>query len=276
MTKVGFIGLGEMGGGMVRRIIDAGFATVLWARRPEALTEYQGANVETAANPADLASRVDVIGICVWADDDVREVLDGDRGVLAGCRPETVIAIHSTVEPATCRELAATAAERGVIVLDVPVSGGREVALAGSLAVAIGGDEEAATRCRPVFESFGDPVLYVGPIGAAQSIKLINNALLAANLALADDALTVGEALGVRLEPMQQLLQSASGRSYALDVVVGLRSSQDMRDAARPSLDKDLHSLAAALSHEGGEPQLLLEAAEEALRRMADPPAGWT
>jgi hypothetical protein len=75
---------------------------------------------------------------------------------------------------------------------------------------------------------------------------------------------------------MQQLLQSASGRSYALDVVVGLRSSPDMRGAARPSLDKDVRSLAAASSREGADPQLLLAAAEEALRRMADPPEGWT
>jgi len=72
MTRVGFIGLGEMGGGMVQRIIDAGFPTVLWARRPEALEPFRAANVQAAESPADLASRSDLIGICVWADDDVR------------------------------------------------------------------------------------------------------------------------------------------------------------------------------------------------------------
>jgi 3-hydroxyisobutyrate dehydrogenase len=277
MTRVGFIGLGDMGGGMARRIIDAGFPTVLWARRPEALLPFEGPNVETADGPADLASRVDVIGICVWADDDVRDVLERDDGVLAGCKPGTVIAIHSTIAPATCRELADRAAERDVTVLDVPVSGGREVALSGALTVAIGGDEDAAERCRAFFESFGDPVIYVGPVGAAQSVKLINNALLTANLAIADDALTLGAALGVRTDAIAQWLRSGSGRSYALDVVMGARASQEIRDAARPPLEKDVHALAADVSSQTGvEAQLLLAAAEEALRRMGDPPQGWS
>jgi 3-hydroxyisobutyrate dehydrogenase-like beta-hydroxyacid dehydrogenase len=273
--RVGFIGLGEMGGAMARRIIDAGFTTVLWARRPEALTPFEGERVETADTPADLAARVDLVCVCVWTDDDVREVLGGEQGVLAGCRPGAVVAIHSTVAPATCRELADEAGGRDVTVLDVPVSGGRDVALAGNLAVAVGGDEEAAERCRPVFETYGDPVLYVGPVGAAQAVKLVNNALLAANLAVADDALTVGGALGIRPEAMQQLLRSGSGRSYALDVVIGARGSPEIRAAARPALEKDVHALAAAASAEDAEAALLLRAAEEAVTRLGDPPPGW-
>jgi 3-hydroxyisobutyrate dehydrogenase-like beta-hydroxyacid dehydrogenase len=270
--RVGFIGLGDMGGAMAQRIIDAGFTTVLWARRPEALAPFEGERVETADTPADLAARADLVCVCVWTDDDVREVLGGDQGVLVGCRPGTVIAIHSTVAPATCRELAAEAAEHDVAVLDVPVSGGRDVALAGNLAVAMGGDEETAERCRPVFETFGDPVLHVGPVGAAQAVKLVNNALLAANLAVADDALTVGAALGIKPEAMQQLLRSGSGRSYALDVVIGARGSPEIRAAARPALEKDVHALSAAAD---GDAALLLQAAEEAVQRLGDPPPGW-
>jgi 3-hydroxyisobutyrate dehydrogenase len=276
MTRVGFIGLGDMGGGMVQRIIDAGFPTVLWARRPEALEPFHAANVETTANPAELAARSDVIGICVWADDDVRDVLEGEQGVFAGCNPGAVVAIHSTIAPATCRELAEAAAERGVVVLDVPVSGGRDVALAGALAVAVGGDEKIAEQFRPVFESYGDPVIYVGPVGAAQSVKLINNALLTANLAIADDALTLGAALGARRDAIAQWLRSGSGRSYALDVAMGVRASQEIRDAARPPLEKDVKALAADVASQVGvDAQLLLTAAEEALHRMGDPPEGW-
>lgn len=260
---------------MARRIADAGFRTVLWARRPEVLTEFQGPNVETASSPADLASRSDLVGICVWADEDVRAVMNGDDGLLEGSRPGTVIAIHSTVAPATCRELAADAAERNVIVLDVPVSGGRDVALTGSLTVAIGGDEQAAERCRPVFESFGDPVVYAGPVGSAQSAKLINNALLAANLAVADDALALGASLGIGGEAIAQLLRSGSGRSYGLDVAMGVRSSPDTREAARPALAKDIDSLTADVRPEGDETRLLLHAASEAVRRLGDPPRGW-
>lgn len=276
MTRVGFIGLGDMGGAMARRIIDAGFETVLWARRPEVLAAFAGPGVETATSPAELAARVDLVGICVWADDDVREVLGRDDGVLAGCRPGTVIAVHSTIAPATCRELAETAAASDVVVLDVPVSGGREVALAGKLAVAVGGDEAAATRCRPVFESFGDPVLYIGPVGTAQFVKLVNNTLLTANLVLADDALTLGEELGIRSDALAEMLRHGSGRSYALDVAMGARASAEVREAARPALAKDVESLAAdAASRQSVQGALLVDAAREALRRLADPPTGW-
>jgi 3-hydroxyisobutyrate dehydrogenase-like beta-hydroxyacid dehydrogenase len=276
VTKVGFIGLGDMGGGMVRRVIDAGFPTVVWSRRPEVALELAGPTVEVATTAADLAARCDLVEICVWTDDDVRSVLEGEHGVLAGARPGTVVAIHSTVAPATCRDLERVAAMREVMVLDAPVSGGRDAALAGTLAVAVGGDEDAAARCRPVFESFGDPVVYVGPVGAAQAVKLVNNALLAANLAIADDALSLGDAFGVQRGAMAQWLRSGSGRSYGLDVVMGMRGSEEMRAAARPALEKDVHALEADSGADGGDAALLLEAAEEALRRLADPPATWT
>jgi 3-hydroxyisobutyrate dehydrogenase len=116
----------------------------------------------------------------------------------------------------------------------------------------------------------------MGPIGSAQGVKLINNALLTANLAIADDALTLGAALGVRGDALAQWLRSGSGRSYALDVVMGARASQEIRDAARPPLEKDVHALADLSAQEDAEGQLLLAAAEEALRRMGDPPDGWT
>ena len=162
------------------------------------------------------------------------------------------------------------------MVLDVPVSGGREVALAGKLAVAVGGDEDAATRCRPVFESYGDPVVYIGPVGTAQFVKLVNNTLLTANLALADDALTLGQELGIRSEALAEMLRHGSGRSYALDVVIGARASAEMRQAARPALEKDVKSLTADATSRGStEGELLVDVAKEALHRLAHPPAGW-
>ena len=97
----------------------------------------EGELVETAESPADLASRADIVGICVWSDEDVEDVMLGDRGVLAGCRPGTVVAIHSTTQPGTCRALADAARELDVAVIDAPVSGGRDGALAGTLVVAV-------------------------------------------------------------------------------------------------------------------------------------------
>jgi 3-hydroxyisobutyrate dehydrogenase len=275
--RVGFIGLGNIGGAMVTRIIGAGFPTVLWARRHDATAPFQGQLVETADSPDDLASRADIVGICVWSDEDVRDVMLGDRGVLAGCRPGTVVAIHSTTQPGTCRALAVAARELGVVVIDAPVSGGRDEALAGTLVVAVAGDEEAADRCRPVFATFSDEVVHLGQVGNAQFAKLVNNALLAANLSLADDALALGAELGIRPEALARLLRRATGRSYALDVALNARESAETRRAALPFLEKDVVSLTTgdAAPQCAESASLLADAATEAVRRLSTPPAGW-
>jgi 3-hydroxyisobutyrate dehydrogenase-like beta-hydroxyacid dehydrogenase len=269
VARVGFIGLGDMGGAIATRVIAAGFPMVLWARRREALDEFAGPGVEIAATPAELAAQVDLVGVCVWSDADVRAVLEGDDGVLAGCRPGTIVAVHSTIQPATCRELAAAAAERGAVLLDVPVSGGRDVALEGALVVAVAGDADAADRAAPVFASFGDPVLRLGPVGSGQFAKLINNAMLAANLAVADDALSLGDALGIDTDALAELLRHASGRSYALDVAVGVRASPEMRRLARIPLEKDIRQLLdEAAPDECAAATVITDAAEAALRRL--------
>jgi 3-hydroxyisobutyrate dehydrogenase-like beta-hydroxyacid dehydrogenase len=274
VSTVGFIGVGDMGGGIASRIIDAGFPTVLWARRAEALAEFTAGNVDIAKTPEELAAAVDLVGVCVWSDDDVREVVAGERGVLSGARPGTIVVVHSTVAPSTCHELAARAAARDVVVLDAPVTGGRDIALAGALTVAVGGDEHAFARCRPVFDTFATTVIRLGDVGAGQVAKLLNNALFAANMALADDALTVGDALGVDPVQLEEFLRHGSGRSYALDIVARCRTSDAIRQAALPALEKDVQRL----EHAAGTPpagDLLHDGATEAVRRLHDPPAGW-
>ncbi len=274
---MGFIGLGNIGGAMVARIIGAGFPTILWARRPSALERFRGEFVETAESPADLASRADIVGVCVWSDEDVEGVMLGDSGVLAGCRPGTVVAIHSTTQPATCRALADVGRELDVAVIDAPVSGGREGALAGTLVVAVAGDERAAERCLPVFATFGDEVVHLGPVGSAQFAKLVNNSLLAANLSMADDALTLGAMLGIPPEALARVLQRGTGRSYGLDVALGARGTAETRRAALPFLEKDVQSLTTgdAGSECAVAAPLLAEAATEAVRRLSNPPSGW-
>jgi 3-hydroxyisobutyrate dehydrogenase len=273
VTRVGFIGLGDMGGALAARIIGAGFPTMLWARRPEALTSFAGPGVETASTPAELAAAVDLIGICVWDDNAVREVVCGRDGVLDGSRPGTVIAIHSTVHPNTCEELDEAAAQRGVVILDAPVSGGREVALAGKLVVAVGGDEDTLERSRPVLASFGDPVIHLGALGAGQFAKLVNNALLAAHLALANDALALAPSIGMKPDALVQLLRHGSGRSYALDVAVAGRASGAIRERTAVPLRKDVDCLNAVLR--GSDAPVLTFAAGVGVRRLAD--AGrWT
>lgn len=275
VAKVGFIGLGDMGGAIASRIIGAGYPTRLWARRPEVLDEFTGPAVQSAATPAELAAEADLVGICVWDDQAVRDVLYGDDGVLAGTRSGTVIAIHSTVLPDTVREAEKAAAEKGVAVVDAPVSGAREVALSGGLVVAVGGEAAAVERCRDVFASFGAHVIHLGSAGAGQFAKLINNALLSANLAIADDAIALARSLGMDPTALAEVIRNGSGRSFGFDVALVTRESADARTKTAAALQKDVGCLTVdAAPQECAAAALFTHAARQGVERLNLPP-GW-
>lgn len=214
--RVGFIGLGSQGAPMARRIVEGGFETTLWARRPESLEPYANTAAKTAATPAELAANCDLVCLCVVGDDDVRQVLNGENGVLAGLAPGGIVAIHSTIHPDTCREIAEQAAAQGVSVIDAPVSGGQPAVDAGTLLVMVGGDEAVVDKCRPVFETYANPIVHLGPIGSGQVTKILNNLMFSANLGAAMSTLTLGEALGVPRDRMCQVLTQGSANSRAL------------------------------------------------------------
>ena len=125
-----------------------------------------------------------------------------------------MVAIHATVHPELCVELAEEALPKGVIVIDVPVSGGPEQSEEGTLLVMMGGETEVVERFRPVFDTFGTPVLHLGLVGAGQLAKLVNNTLLTANLGLAANAIEVGKRVGIDPDTLVQVITNGSGRSY--------------------------------------------------------------
>ena len=216
------------------------------------------------------------MGICVWDDEAVREVLYGNDGVLAGAREGTVIAIHSTVLPATVRDSRGGRRGRGLMLVDAPVSGGRDVALSGGLVVAVGGDE-TAVRAQPsgVRIVRRAQVIHVGPVGAGQFAKLINNALLAANLAVADDAIALAQSLGMEPAALAEVIRNGSGRSFGFDVALMIRASADARTQTAMSLRKDVGCLTAeAAPRECADAALFTHAARQGVERLNLPP-GW-
>jgi 3-hydroxyisobutyrate dehydrogenase len=217
--RVGFIGLGSQGGPMARRIVEGGYETTLWARRPESLEPYADTAAKTAATPAEMAAGSDLVCLCVVGDDDVRQVLQGDTGVLAGMAPGGIIAIHSTIHPDTCREVAELAAAKGISVIDAPVSGGSPAVEAGTLLVMIGGEHDVVEKVRPVFGTYADPIVHLGPLGSGQVAKILNNVMFTANLGAAMSTLELGEALGVPRDKLCQVLTQGSANSKALSSV---------------------------------------------------------
>jgi 3-hydroxyisobutyrate dehydrogenase-like beta-hydroxyacid dehydrogenase len=270
LKRVGFIGLGSQGGPMARRIADAGYPLTLWARRPVTLEAFAGTAADVAASPAELAAASDLICVCVVGDADVEEVVTGPGGILAGLRPGGVVAVHSTVHPGTCRSLAAQVRARGADLVDAPVSGGGPAAAEGRLLVMVGGDPGTVERCRPVFGTYGDPVAHLGPVGAGQLTKLLNNVLFTANLATAASALTLAGALEVDPARLAEVISHGSGASFALDRITAAGGTLDRIAAhAGPLLQKDVR-LMAALADEAGAPAgTVLAAADAALARMS-------
>ncbi len=288
-TRVGFIGLGSQGGPMARRIIEAGYPVTLWARRPATLEPFADTPAKVAGSPAELAAASDLVCVCVTADADVEEVVTGvpggaggrppasqqsDGGVLAALAEGGVIAVHSTVHPDTCRRLAAAAAARGIRLIDAPVSGGAPAAQAGRLLVMAGGDEETVEFCRPVFASYGNPVVHLGPVGSGLVTKLLNNVLFTAHLGAAASLLSLGGSLGVDPGRLADVIAHGSGNSFALQRVADAGGTLDrIAGHAGPLLRKDV-ALIAGLAAVGGAPAgTVLAAADDALAMMNVPRA---
>jgi 3-hydroxyisobutyrate dehydrogenase len=270
--RVGFIGLGSQGAPMARRIVDAGYALTLWARKPATLEPFADTAAKPAQSPAELAAACDLVCVCVVGDDDVREVLTGDTGVLAGLKPGGIVAIHSTVHPDTCRELAQSAATQGVSIIDAPVSGGGPAADEGTLLVMVGGDDEIVERCRPVFATYADPIVHLGPVGSGQVTKILNNVLFTANLGSAISTLELGESLGIARNRLCDVLASGSATSKALGSIAVFGGTLDgLAPIAGGLLQKDVRhaaSLAAAASAFQG---AVFDAADAALNSMDYP-----
>jgi 3-hydroxyisobutyrate dehydrogenase-like beta-hydroxyacid dehydrogenase len=255
---------------MARRQIACGIPTTLWARRPEVLADFPGAAI--VASPAELAAASDVVSICVVDDAGVDDVLHGPTGVLAGLRPGAVVAVHATVHPDSCRRWADEVAAAGGALLDAPVSGGGAVAEEGRLLVLVGGDAEALERTRPVLATYGDPVVHLGPVGAGQLAKLVNNVVFCAHLGLAEDALALAAGLGLDAPAVLEVLQRGSGASYAAAVVVRQGNSvQPMRAIAGPLLRKDIGIVDALAVSAGAPVGSLVEVADRLLALMGHP-----
>lgn len=277
--RVGFIGLGSQGGPMARRIVEAGYRTTLWARRPATTEPYADTAAKVAATPAELAADSDLVCLCVVGDADVREVLERADGVLAGFAASAagrdtapVIAIHSTVHPDTCRELAEIAATQGVSLIDAPVSGGAPAVAAGRLLVMAGGDEDTLARCRPVFETYAAPIVHLGGVGAGQTTKLLNNLLFTAHMATAVSTLELGARLGVSPERLGEVIGNGSGNSFALGRILAGGGSLDQIAAhAGDLLRKDVRLISELADAAQIVPGVVLDTADATLALMGRP-----
>ena len=225
--RAGFVGLGNIGKPMARRLVAAGLETIVLDAVQAPVDELVREGAKPARSPRDLAEHADVIGVCVRDDADVRAVIGGDDGLLAGAAPGSVIALHSTILPSTVREVGAAAAERGIGVLDACVTGGAANAAAGKLTYMVGGDAEKLERCRPAFETSAAKIVHTGPLGSGAATKLCNNLMTYLAWLAAFDSLHLARASGLSQEKLEEVTRSNGNLTEPMQAFLALHKAPE-------------------------------------------------
>jgi len=216
---VGFIGLGIMGGGMVGRLLDQGFAVTVWNRTATKADPLVARGARLAASPAEATATADVVVLIIRDDASVREVLLGSGGALAAARPGTTFINMTTTTPGLGQAMEAAAAARGCAFLDAPVAGSRVAAATGKLVISVSGKAEVLEAQRDVLSAMGETIMHLGPVGTSAAFKLANNQFAAALIAVLGEGLALAEASGIAREQMIEALAATATRVCGLKKV---------------------------------------------------------
>ena len=254
-TRVGFIGLGNIGKPMALNVAKAGFDLMVYDLRKEPLAELAAAGAKTARSAHEIGAHGEVIELVVVDDAQVEAVTLEEGGVLSGAQPGSVIAVHSTVHPRTIRKLAELAGEHGVSVIDAEVSGGEIGAQAQTLCYMVGGEAAAFEKCRPVFETSGTNIFHLGGLGMGAMAKLAHNLIVYVNMLSASEGMRLAETTGLDLSAFQEVVKAGAGQSRVADNWLAQRNFKDTYtsgpDALVQLMHKDLR-LALELGHDVG------------------------
>jgi 2-hydroxy-3-oxopropionate reductase len=220
-ATIGFIGLGIMGRPMAHNLLKAGFPLVIHHRHQEVTDEFIAAGARAEIQPRDIAASCDVMITMLPGSAQVEEVVLGPGGVIEGAHDGLIAIDMSTISPVVASTVAARLAQQGIPMLDAPVSGGDKGAIAGTLSIMVGGDEEVFKHCLPIFQAVGKTIVHVGESGAGQVVKACNQIVVALTFEAVSEALVLGSKAGV---DAAKILQVLSG-GLAANSVMTLRGA---------------------------------------------------
>jgi 3-hydroxyisobutyrate dehydrogenase len=215
--SVGFIGVGNMGNPMASNVLKNGFALTVFDKNPKAMENLLRAGAKQGASAKDVVDRSEVVMTCLPASPDVEALYLDTGGLVESARPGTILIDLSSVLPSTPRKVESRAKERGVHFLESPVSGGVAGARAATLAVMVGGDADVLKRAEPVLRSIGPNIFHVGPVGAGNTVKAINNMMACVNSCAMMEGLALGVKAGLDPTTIYQVVKASSGASKALE-----------------------------------------------------------
>ncbi len=262
MTRVGFVGAGRMGAPMVRRLAEAGHEVRALGRTDE----KRGAVSELGAHAVTELSAVgdgaEVVVVCVFTDEQVQQICLHSE-LLSAMPSGAVLVVHTTGSPHTVEMIAAASSD--IDVVDAPVSGGPHDIAAGHVTLFVGGSDDAVTRARPALDSYGDPVLHVGALGAGQRVKLINNALFAAQIGLLREAVRLGDRLGVEESKLLSAVSHGSAASRVGGFIAARGSVAGFVDGVGEFIGKDVAVVRAIAAELGSDLGMIDDVIDTAL-----------
>jgi 2-hydroxy-3-oxopropionate reductase len=218
MLKVGYIGLGLMGKSIARNILKAGFPLIIYNRSSAAVDELVAEGAQAASSPADVAAQVDVVFTSLPDTPDVEKVVSGEKGIISGAHPGLIWVDNSTIMPAAARRLAARMADKSVVSLDAPVSGGDVGARDATLAIMVGGPAAALEKVMPVLQAMGKTITHVGGAGAGQVAKAANQIMVAAQMVAMAELLIFSQKAGVDPQKVVEAIKGGAAQCWTLDV----------------------------------------------------------
>jgi 3-hydroxyisobutyrate dehydrogenase len=216
--KIGFIGVGTMGNPMGLNLMKAGYALTVYDLNPKSLREFQEKGAGIGNSAREVAGKSDVVITMVPNSGDVENVILGKDGAIEGLKSGAMVIDMSTIDPSVSRKISKVLAAKKIPMLDAPVSGGQMGAVAGTLAIMVGGDEEIYNKCLPILQAMGKKIYYCGPSGNGEIVKIVNN-LMAGIIRMASaEALSLGVKAGVPLKTIYDVLNESSGQTRSVQV----------------------------------------------------------
>jgi len=263
--KVGFIGLGAMGRPMALHLQAAGHELHVWARRPASCA---GLPATVHASPAELGAVCEVVFTVITSSADVEGVALGDNGLIHGMAPGSVLVDCSTIAPDVARRIAGKLAEKGIHMLDAPVSGGEQGAKDATLAIMAGGDAAVLERVRPLLEKLGQRIVHIGSNGAGQVAKACNQMIMVAAIQAVAEAMRLAAAAGVDPAKVKQALAGGSAGSRVLDIMGQRMVDRDFSAGIEARLHHKDFGLVLEAARQSGVPVALTASVAQQLNAL--------
>jgi 2-hydroxy-3-oxopropionate reductase len=268
MKKIGFIGLGIMGKPMAKNLLKAGYSLTVYDIVSEKIDDVVEAGAKAGSSGKEVAEKSEVVITMLPNSPDVKDAVLGKNGVLEGAKPGTILIDMSSIAPLASKEVAEKAKEKEVVVLDAPVSGGEPKAVDGTLAIMVGGPQEAFDQVKDILSVMGASVTRVGEIGSGNMTKLANQIIVALNIAAMSEAMVLAAKAGVDSEKVFQAIRGGLAGSTVLDAKMPLVLQGNFKPGFR--IELHIKDLANALdtAHEVGVPVPLSSAVMEVMQAL--------